>query len=424
MRQSSMNSGSYTGTSTYMFEKITGEGVDKVQKSPRVLQIASIDLAVRNLLLPLMKSLKKEGFIVDVAARKISDETVKEIERSGFKFLNIDIERNVRIDNIIRAASSINSVLRRNRYDIVHVHTPIAAFIGRLVAKMRNVPYIIYTAHGFYFHENMQPVKRVFYKTLEHLACRVSTDYLFCQSIEDTALASRDKFIAPERLIHIGNGVDIERFRPDIETSSIVRRELKIPPDAPVISYIGRMVRDKGIFDLIDAFRLTLRSHPDAVLILVGDSSSAMDRDQKTSLKLPELIAEYSLEKNIIMTGFHSRPEEILCASDIFVLPSYREGVPRTICEAMACGVPVIATDIRGPREQIADGDNGFLVPTSSPELLSKKINELIANRGLRLKMSERARKTAETLFDERKVIETQLQVYRKLAKSLVKSPE
>ena len=89
MKQSSMNSGSYTGTSTYMFEKITGEGVDKVQKSPRVLQIASIDLAVRNLLLPLMKSLKKEGFIVDVAARKISDETVKEIERSGFKFLNI-----------------------------------------------------------------------------------------------------------------------------------------------------------------------------------------------------------------------------------------------------------------------------------------------------------------------------------------------
>jgi len=396
----------------------------KTHSSIKILQLASIDIAVKNLLLPLMQSLKREGFVVDVAARRLSDKTVREIESKGFKFFNIEIERNIRIDNIIRAVTSINALLKENQYDIVHVHTPIAAFIGRLVAKMRKVPHVIYTAHGFYFHENMKPIKRAFYKSLEHFACKTSTDYLFCQSIEDTVLASRSKFIDPQRIVHIGNGVDIERFKPDIETSSIVRRELNIQPDTPVISFIGRMVREKGIFDLIEAFRLTLKTHPDAILILVGDSKSAIDRDQKSSFKLLELIKRYSLQENIIMTGFHNRPEEILCASDIFVLPSYREGVPRTICEAMACGVPVIATDIRGPREQIVDGENGFLVPTSSPELLSRKINELISNRGQRLKMAEKARKTAETLFDEKKVIETQIQVYRILAESLAKLPE
>jgi len=395
-------------------------GVEAREATIRVLQIATIDIALKNLLLPLMQSLKKDGFEVEAAAKILSKETVSRIEKAGIKFHGIEIERNINPLNLLMASRSIHALLSRNNYDIIHLHTPIAAFIGRIIGRLHRVPYIIYTAHGFYFHENMRIDKRLIFKSIELVTCRSATDYLFCQSVEDTMTAIRERFINPERILHIGNGVDLKRFRPDIETSSIVRRELGIPVDAVVITFIGRMVKEKGVLELLDAFRTISERHPDAYLILAGDSRKAKDRDTETEEKLQEIISRDSFRKRVLLTGFVERPEEILCASDVFVLPSHREGLPRTICEAMACGLPVVATEIRGPREQIVNGETGFLVPVRSPESLAEKISRLIAQRGLRISMGEKARRTAEINFDEKKVIETQLGIYRKIREEIL----
>ena len=154
-----------------------------------------------------------------------------------------------------RAFLSISSLLQ-NDYDIIHLHTPIAAFLGRIAGRLKKVPKIIYTAHGFYFHDGMRFEKRLLFKSMELAACRLATDYLFCQSAEDTMTALKDGFINPDRIVHIGNGVDLERFKPDLDKYRAVRKKLKIPPDAVVVTFVGRMVKEKGILELLEAFRI------------------------------------------------------------------------------------------------------------------------------------------------------------------------
>lgn len=408
--------GANTGKKSIFKDEIPTARLDRPL---RVLQVASIDLAIKNLLLPLMKSLAEAGFEVEGAAADTGEGVAEEIERSGFRFHRINVKRSVKPIDLIESFKSIRNLLRRERFDIVHFHTPIAAFIGRIAAKSVNVPFVLYTAHGFYHHEGMKPVTKFFFESLERFACRFFTDYLFCQSIEDSLSALSKHYLDSDKILHIGNGVDTSLFKPDVETGSIVRRELRIPPDAVVVTFIGRMVKEKGVLDLISAFKLVLKSAPDTYLVMAGDTGRTMDRDQDTMHRLKEESSNGELRKKIIFTGFYEHPHRLLTATDIFVLPSYREGVPRTVCEAMSSGVPVIATNIRGPREEIDDGVTGYLISTHSPEELAEKIAFLATNKGKRTVMGMNAREKAERYFDERFVLARQIEVYKRFSRVL-----
>src|SRR5699024_7404119 len=238
---------------------------------------------------------------------------------------------------------------RTEKPDIVHVHTPVAAVLGRIAAKMARVPAIIYTAHGFYFHENMSPKKYKFFYTIEKLCAKWCTDYIFKQSEEDGKLAIQDIF----------NSANMEKKRFDNYI-----KEFNIQENDVVVSFIGRFVREKGIIDLLEGFNQIEQKN--IKLLVIGGASSS-ERDQQTV----SLLEEYKTNPNILFTGYRSDIPELLAISDVFCLPSYREGMPRSIIEAMAMECAIVATNIRGSREEVDHGVNGYLVGLNDPSALA-----------------------------------------------------
>ncbi|MBD3178521.1 MAG: glycosyltransferase [Candidatus Latescibacteria bacterium] len=383
---------------------------------PRVLQLAGSVIATRHLLIPLMRRLRDCGYIVEAAASGDNRQAVNDITEEGFRFHRIGIKRNISLLNLAGSFFRIYRLLKREDFDIVHLHTPIAAFVGRFAARLAGVEKIIYTAHGFYFHENMNPVLRLFHQFLEFMAGRLATDLLFCQSMEDAETARYLRFLNPDRIIWIGNGVDTGRFVPDISLGSGLRKEIGIAPGSTVITFIGRTVREKGIVDLIHSYSSIMARFSESVLVVVGDSKTAGDRPDGVIEMLKHFVESENLGKRIIFLGFRKDIHRIMAATDIFVLPSYREGFPRTICEAMSCGVPVIATDIRGCREAVDHSETGLLFNPGSRSELSKALEDLLTHRGIRIRMGENGRKKAERELSEKRVLETQLEIYNNLA--------
>ncbi|MGH2542829.1 MAG: glycosyltransferase family 4 protein, partial [Ardenticatenaceae bacterium] len=303
--------------------------------------------------------------------------------------------------------------IRREGFDIVHVHTPIAAVVGRIAAKMAGVPAVIYTAHGFYFHDRMRPRVRSAILLLEKLLGRM-TDVLMTQSGEDARTAVEEGICRSDKVKWIGNGVDVRSF----QRPSSGSRWAKLSENDRVVGFVGRMVGEKGIVELIDAMDIVTKSIPNARLMLVGDT---LDDDRDRTLKdiIKEKIERYDLASKVVFTGFVSDVPGVMASMDVFVLPSHREGMPRTVIEAMASGKPVVATNIRGCREEVVEGVTGHLVPVNDAQALAQAIINILSNPEMGRQMGKAGRQRAIEVFDENLVLDRELEVYRQLSTSL-----
>lgn len=362
---------------------------------PKILQVSAVDYTVKNLFLPLIDRLKKEGFIVEIACSEGKES--KELEKRGYVFKYVKIERKISPISNIKSIINLCKIMRDGKYDLVHVHTPSASILARIAAKLARVPIVIYTAHGFYFHDNMSKFEYKFFTTLEKILGRYFTDYIFTQSEEDYRTAKQLGIIEENEMICIGNGVNLEKFNVEnvqIDTVSF-KTALGIPPRGKVITFIGRLVKEKGIIDLINAFTKIARDYRDIFLLIIGDKATN-ERDNKTKEKIKEILENVDFKDRFIITGYREDIPELLKISDIFVLPSYREGLPRSIIEAMAMKLPVIATNIRGAREEVLDGETGFLVPVGNVEALADAILKLVRDSELRKSMGEKGRMRVE----------------------------
>lgn len=357
----------------------------------------------------------KAGYQVHTACT--NEGRFTQLEKQHLILKNITIERKISLMSNLKSIIQLYRLIKKERYDIVHVHTPIAAVLGRIAAKLAGAKHIIYTAHGFYFHEGMsKPVYNLFYLIEKYMA-RYCTDWLLLQSKEDFELCVEKKFKEKNRIIHISNGVDIySRFNPtlvSLETKKSLKEELNIHEDDTVFLFIGRLVEEKGIFELLDAFEKMVEKVQNATLLLVGDLLES-ERDKESFVKLKERLSQ----AKIISTGFRTDIVELISISDVFVLPSYREGVPRSIIEAMAMGKPIIATNIRGCREEVFDCENGFLVPKKNVEALYEKMLLLFENEELRVLFGEKSRHLVEQHFNEETVVNKQLELFDSLENS------
>lgn len=379
-------------------------------KKIKVLQVAAIDTTVKNLLLPLVDRLMEEGYEVHIACSP--GRYLQEIAERGYTIYPIPIARRVAPLSNLKSLWWLYRLMRRERFDVVHVHTPVAAVLGRVAAKLARVPVIIYTAHGFYFHELMPPWKRRLIIWVERLLGKCCTDMLFTQSAEDLQTAIHEKIINPDSAVWISNGVDLRVFngltKPDL------RKELGLHPEDKVVGFIGRLVREKGVNELIKAMSFVIDQIPNAKLLVIGDTAPG-ERDVGTKATINGLIHCQNIEKRVIFTGYRNDIPQLLALMDVFVLPSWREGMPRTILEAMAAGKPVVATDIRGCREEVVDGVTGLLVPVKDPEALARAIVKILSDGNLAQEMGQAGRKRVEKEFDERLVLERQLKVYNRL---------
>lgn len=378
----------------------------------KILQICAIDVSFESLLIPLITSLMEKGYTVHNACTDTG--RFSHLKRVGLNMVNIPINRKIDIISNMHSIRQLYKLIRREKYQVVHVHTPIAAVLGRIAAKLAGVRHVIYTAHGFYFHEGMSKWEYMFYYQLEKTFSRYATDYLLLQSKEDYEVSLNDRFQLQERIVHLSNGVDIrDKFHPDrigTEERMRLRKGLGIGEEEVVFSFIGRFVKEKGIFELVEAFQQLASVQQNVKLLMIGEVLPS-ERDHTGH----ELVSRMKENRHIITTGYRKDIPELLSISDVFVLPSHREGLPRSIIEAMAMGKPVIATNIRGCREEIVDGWNGFLVKKEDIGALYEKMSLLAENRELREDLGGNGRILAEKDYDEKKVIQKQLDLYSDL---------
>lgn len=374
----------------------------------KILQVTAIDATVKKLLLPLIDRLTAEGYQVHVTCS--DGQYVPELKAQGYNIHVIPISRRVNPITHLRSLWKLYRLMKKEQFDVVHVHTIIASVVGRLAAWATGVPMVIYTAHGFYFHENMPWWTRRLTIWIEKILGMI-TGLIFTQSREDAASAVKEGICRAENIVWIGNGVDTSRFAVAPSSSDEVRVRYGLTPSDKVIGFVGRFVREKGILELLQAMQIVNRAIPEARLLLVGDTL-ASDRDSQIKKIISRIREQNQFSSRIVFTGFIEDIAALMSVMDVFVLPSHREGMPRTIIEAMASGKPVIATDIRGCREEVIHGSTGLIVPVNNPPALAEAIISVLMNPDMRRRMGAAGRLRANKLFNERTVLDKQVETY------------
>jgi glycosyltransferase involved in cell wall biosynthesis/ribosomal protein S18 acetylase RimI-like enzyme len=367
----------------------------------RVAHVATVDMTHRFLLLPQMRRLQKEGY--EVAAISAPGPWREGIEVEGIRFIRWPyVTRDWSPAADAMAFRSLVRMLRRERFDLVHTHTPKAGAMGRIAARMAGVPCVVNTVHGLYATPEDPVRRRLPVLAVERIAARFSDLELF-QSEEDLLWARRIGLVPRGQGVLLGNGTDLEHF----DRSSVgptrraeIRRELGIPEEALVVGTVGRPVAEKGYGEFARAAKMVTDAIPNTRFLAVGGGVSRAPGTDGAP---------------VIFAGWRENVRDLLSAMDVFVLASWREGVPRSAIEAAAMGLPLVLTDIRGCREVCRDGVEGTLVPPRNAEQLAQAIADLVRDPVARERMGDAARRRAEERFDERRVTQTILTSYEDL---------
>jgi glycosyltransferase involved in cell wall biosynthesis len=392
----------------------TAENIEKQHRKFRVVHVCAIDWTVQVMLKPQMLALKDAGY--DVCAMCVPGKYQKALKEVDIEIVPVDIRRSMTPLQDLRSLWQLYRNFRKGKYDIVHTHTPKVSLFGQMAAWFARVPIIVNTVHGFYFHDDMEPKKRRFYILMEKIAAKFSS-LILSQNPEDVKSAVELGICKPELIKLLGNGIDLNRFsktRFGADFRQKKRLELGLPQDAFVIGIIGRLVKEKGYIELFEAISSLTQKGYSIRLLCIGP-----DEPEKDDAVGVEDIKRCRIEKITTLLGHRNDIEELMMAMDIYCLPSYREGYPRSAMEASAMSLPVIATNIRGCREVVSDGETGFLVPARDYKKLSEAIEKLISDNEKRLQMGIAGRKKAEKLFDEQNVIKIIKEEYERLLRAL-----
>lgn len=377
------------------------------KSSLKICQLCAVDFTLKHLLLPLVDGMQNRGWQITSVCS--DGQHAEELRQQGYKHVPISISRNIfNIASHMRTIGLLYKLFGRERFDVLHVHTPIAALLGRIAGRLAKVPLIVYTAHGFYFHEGMPKLTYSFYVLLEKISGRW-TDLLFTQSSEDAHVAVKEGIADNSDVIDIGNGVNAELFVPaDRTRRQRVRATLGIPEDAYVIGVISRLVREKGLVEFLEAAVELSKSFPHTYFLLVGERLSS---DHNASIVNELQTAQDQLGSRLLAVGYRADVAELLGAMDVFCLPSYREGMPRSIIEAMMMALPVVATNIRGSREEVVPEKTGLLVPVRSATAIVEALRRLITQPQWAHQMGLYGRQRALEMYDERRIVARQIDI-------------
>jgi glycosyltransferase EpsD len=369
----------------------------KMQK--RVLFCATVDYHFKAFHLPYLKWFKEQGWEVHVAA---SGEM--ELPYVDKKY-NIPIQR-APFNRMNRAAyKELKEIIDKNQYKIIHCHTPMGGVLTRLAAReaRKHGTKVLYTAHGFHFCKGAPFLNWLVYYPIEKWLSHY-TDCLITINEEDYNLAFNHHFKA-QQIEHIhGVGVNTERFSPE-KDKSILRAKYHYHNDAFLMLYAAEFNKNKNQKLLIESIALIKDEIPNAKLLLAGEGALLQD--------CQELARKLGVQDMIDFLGYRNDIDLLLKMSDIAVASSYREGLPVNIMEAMACGLPVIATENRGHRELIFSNRNGWLIENRNTIEISKKMKFLAREPKLRLQMGEFGQKMISKHYSSNKVLDEQSKIYK-----------
>lgn len=341
----------------------------------KILYVTTVSSTVNTFLIPHIKMLIEQGHQVDVAFN-IDHEIKPDIQEMGCKVHVIPIQRSPLRKENYRAYKILKKAIINEKYEIVHTHTPVAAAIVRLVCKnLKNVK-VFYTAHGFHFFKGA-PIKNwLIYYPIEKWLSRY-TDVIITINNEDYQRAK--KSFKARRVEYIpGVGLDTKKFTNVIIDKSAKRKELGLPEDAFVVLSVGELNRNKNHEIVIKA--LAKLNNFKIYYVICGQGP--------LEHYLIEVANKVGLDNRVKLLGFRSDIAEICKAADIFAFPSSREGLPVSLMEAMAAGLPVVCSNTRGNTDLIEDGKGGYLVEPDDVEGFAYSIKEIANSALLREKMS------------------------------------
>jgi glycosyltransferase involved in cell wall biosynthesis len=369
----------------------------------KIMYITTVDLSLRFLVLESMQYLKCRG--ANVIGVSSPGPHVREVEEAGIPVIPVLMTRRITPLQDLRSLLALVRLLKQERPDIVHTHTPKASLLGQWAARLARVPVRVSTVHGLYFTRDTPLIRRLLYQAME-AATALSAQRVFFINREDVRTARTLHICAPGkiRLLQGGLGIDLEQYDPSrLDRAELyrMRRQLGLGEGALVVGYVGRLVREKGLLELMEAFKRLAESVPEARLLVVGPYDAA-----KADSLTPDVANEYGIAEKTIFTGMRTDTVDLYGLMDIFVLPSYREGMPRSVMEAQAMGLPVITTNARGCRESILDGETGLIVPVRDANALAKALLKLEHDDTLRHRMGQAARRFAAGRYNQQSMFQ------------------
>lgn len=380
----------------------------RARHRPRVLHITTSDSSLELLLRPQLLALRDAGY--EVVTASAPGRYAPRIEEAGIRHIPLDhATRAMDVRRDLDMLAELRRHFRREQPDIVHTHNPKPGWFGRFSARAARVPVVVNTVHGLYATDVDPRYKRFGIYGLERLASMCS-DLELVQNPEDVRIL-RKLGVPESKLVTLGNGIDVDRFRPPgAAQRAKVRAALGLTDDDVAIGVVGRLVWEKGLRELFEAARRLPGRVPGARILLVGP----LDPEKADGLSTTDVSA-VGAEAGVEFLGERFDIEHIYEALDIYVLASHREGFPRSAMEAAATGLPIVASDIRGCRQVVDHGRTGLLFPVQKVGRLTEAIVTLANDPELRREMGAAARRKAETDFDQRSVIDTVLGSYERL---------
>lgn len=297
----------------------------------------------------------------------------------GVELKSIDMTRQITIIKDLKALIELYKYFKNQKPDIVYTFTPKAGLLGMMASFLSRVPVRIHNIVGMPLMEATGK-KFILLKFIERLTYFFSTN-LFCNSFGLKKFINENLTKKDVKVIAQGsiNGVDTEFFKntKTLDEKELIRDKFKIDKKDFVITFVGRIVKDKGINELIEAFINLSKKYNNLKLLLVGDYEEHLN-----PIKNENKILIDSLD-SIITVGFQNDIRDFLSITDLFVLPSYREGLPNSLIEAGSFGIPLLATNINGCNEIIDDGITGILVEKKSAKKLEEAIDKLLEDKEL-----------------------------------------
>ena len=386
----------------------------------KLIRITTVPLSLKVLLKGQLRFMASNGF--DVKGVSSEGEELREVhENEGIAVEAITMSRKITPFQDLKSLWEMWNFLRKEKPQIVHTHTPKAGIIGMLAARLAGVPHRLHTVAGLPLMEAIG-TKRKILNFVEKLTYSSATRvYPNSKGLYDFIL--QNNFTQSDKLKIIANGssngIDTTFFSPDqvAEIERVTLREkLNIQPDDFVFVFVGRIVSDKGINELIKAFSelQTVENKPAGIkLLLVGGLENDLD-----PLNL-ETLAEINQNKDIISVGFQQDVRSFFAIADALVFPSYREGFPNVVMQAGAMGLPSIVSDINGCNEIIIEGENGLIIPSKNVEKLKEKMLTLAKDKNLYTKLKENSRRMIENRYEQSVVWNALLEEYEGLLQSV-----
>ena len=366
----------------------------------KILFISNISNKITNFSIPSIQAAQSLGYEFHMAANY--SEFKDDVTKYNVTIHHIDIVRNPFSLKNIKAYKQMLALVKEEKIDVIHCNTPIGGILGRLCGKRANVTKIIYTAHGFHFYKGAPLINRTIFKWAEMWMARY-TDAIITMNEEDYQAAQKFKLRNNGKVYYIlGVGVETTMYKATDVNTKELRNSLGLSSEDIVLISMGDLSNSKNY---AVAIRSIAKGNNNKIHFLICGSGPELRRLQK-------LATDIGVEHQIHFLGFRSDIKELLTIADIFLFTTYREGLPRSMMEAMASGLPCIASKIRGNVDLIEDGIGGLLRHPNDIDGFAEAINLLATDKKLRETMKKNNLETIKR-FDVENVKKEISLIYR-----------